>query len=119
MSLRQHKLTADDDHFVKISDWCPANGSAPLAVIQVLHGLGEHTARYERFAKACNDNRLIVVAHNHRGHGAIEGCVSVSGVKNLQVHLCGVDWGLASTGLYAIGTFPNSGPMPRCRRNSQ
>lgn len=73
MSLRPHEITADDDHIIRISDWCPADGSAPLAVIQVLHGLGEHTGRYARFAKACNDNRLIVVAHNHRGHGAIEG----------------------------------------------
>jgi alpha-beta hydrolase superfamily lysophospholipase len=42
-------------------------------VIQVLHGLGEHAARYERFAAACNTEQIAVVAHNHRGHGHVKG----------------------------------------------
>jgi alpha-beta hydrolase superfamily lysophospholipase len=41
--------------------------------MQILHGLGDHALRYERFAKACNACDLNVVAHNHRGHGASEG----------------------------------------------
>ena len=41
-------------------------------MIQVLHGLGEHAGRYERFATACNAERIAVVAHNHRGHGHVE-----------------------------------------------
>jgi alpha-beta hydrolase superfamily lysophospholipase len=44
-----------------------------LAIIQILHGLGEHAPRYARFAQACNSKGLAVVAHNHRGHGASEG----------------------------------------------
>jgi alpha-beta hydrolase superfamily lysophospholipase len=73
MTLQNRELESTDDHIIKVYDWHPSGDSSPLAVIQVLHGLGEHAARYERFAKACNDNNLIVVAHNHRGHGAIEG----------------------------------------------
>ncbi len=46
--------------------------SQPAAVIQILHGLGDHAARYERFANACNANNLCAVAHNHRGHGDTE-----------------------------------------------
>lgn len=72
MTSPQRELLADDGHSIKIYDWC-AGISTPSAVIQVVHGLGEHAARYERFAKTCNDNNLIVVAHNHRGHGASEG----------------------------------------------
>lgn len=73
MTFQQRELKSRDDHVIKVYDWRPPGDSSPSAAIQILHGLGEHAARYERFAKACNDNRLIVVAHNHRGHGAIEG----------------------------------------------
>ena len=73
MNLQNRAVESADDHIINVYDWCPKGNSSPSAVVQVLHGLGEHAARYERFAKACNDNNLIVVAHDHRGHGAIEG----------------------------------------------
>ena len=73
MSVEQRQLTASDEHSIKVYDWGIAGDSKPAAVIQVLHGLGEHAARYARFAAACNDRQLAVVAHNHRGHGALDG----------------------------------------------
>ena len=56
--------------------WMPTNADVP-AVIQILHGLGEHADRYDRFARAANLRGYAVVAHNHRGHGALaeqRGC---------------------------------------------
>ena len=73
MGFQQRQLTAGDDHAIKVSDWRADDESTPAAVIQLLHGLGDHAARYERFAAACNSRQLAVVAHNHRGHGALDG----------------------------------------------
>ena len=42
----------------------------PRAVVQVAHGLAEHSARYDRFAGALNDAGYAVRATDHRGHGA-------------------------------------------------
>ncbi len=43
--------------------------SAPIGVIQILHGLGEHIDRYARFAARANERGFVVIGHNHRGHG--------------------------------------------------
>ena len=42
----------------------------PRGVVQVAHGLAEHSARYDRFARALNDAGYAVRAADHRGHGA-------------------------------------------------
>jgi alpha-beta hydrolase superfamily lysophospholipase len=44
-------------------------GDGTRGVIQVLHGLAEHSARYDRYARAANERGYSVVAHDHRGHG--------------------------------------------------
>ncbi|NNC76971.1 MAG: alpha/beta fold hydrolase [Woeseiaceae bacterium] len=61
-------LTADDGHEIAVSVYRPQQPAS--GIIQILHGLGEHADRYARFAAAANDRGLIVVIHNHRGHGA-------------------------------------------------
>ncbi len=61
-------LEAHDETSIDVRLWKPGN-SEPRAVIQVLHGLGEHADRYGRFAEAATLRDLAVVAHNHRGHG--------------------------------------------------
>jgi alpha-beta hydrolase superfamily lysophospholipase len=42
---------------------------APVAALQVSHGMGEHALRYSEFARAMNDKGLVVYAQDHRGHG--------------------------------------------------
>ncbi|MGN6578010.1 MAG: alpha/beta fold hydrolase [Nocardioides sp.] len=42
----------------------------PRGVVQVAHGLAEHSARYDRFARALNEAGYAVRATDHRGHGA-------------------------------------------------
>lgn len=41
----------------------------PKAIVQVLHGMAEHGARYRRLAEALADAGYNTYAHDHRGHG--------------------------------------------------
>ncbi len=43
-------------------------GSAK-AVLHILHGMAEYAARYDAFAQHLANEGIIVVAHDHRGHG--------------------------------------------------
>ena len=43
--------------------------ASPCGVVQIVHGMTEHAARYEAFAKFLNAHGYIVVADDHRGHG--------------------------------------------------
>jgi len=63
---RRLSLRAADGHRILVDIWRPA---APRVLIHLFHGLGEHKARYERFAQFCNESGIVVAAHSHRGHG--------------------------------------------------
>jgi len=62
-----HILLAADGHEIRLQIWQPAGDAR--GVIQLLHGLGEHIGRYQRFTTAAVGRGLIVCAHDHRGHG--------------------------------------------------
>lgn len=64
-------LTAADGRHIRLRIWRPAGEAR--GVLQILHGLSEHAARYARFARACNEHGIAVGAHDHRGHGEPEG----------------------------------------------
>jgi alpha-beta hydrolase superfamily lysophospholipase len=64
---QQQILTAADGHSIHLQLWRPDGDCSRL--IQVLHGLGEHTDRYARFAAAAAERGYAVCAHDHRGHG--------------------------------------------------
>ncbi|MEY4564260.1 MAG: hypothetical protein RLZZ618_3537 [Pseudomonadota bacterium] len=50
----------------------PARGT-----VLIVHGLGEHIARYGHVAQRLNESGWNVVGHDHRGHGRSEGPRSV------------------------------------------
>jgi len=39
------------------------------AVVLIVHGMAEHSARYARFADYLTDRKIAVVTYDHRGHG--------------------------------------------------
>ena len=41
----------------------------PVGVVQIVHGMTEHSERYDAFAKFLNERGYVVVADDHRGHG--------------------------------------------------
>ena len=45
----------------------------PVGGLYLLHGLGEHTERYDHVAALLNDLGLVVRGHDHRGFGESEG----------------------------------------------
>lgn len=52
--------------------WLP-DGVKPVAAVHILHGMAEHSERYDRFARFLNDNAIAVYAQDHRGHGYTAG----------------------------------------------
>ena len=60
-------LPAVDGTAVHVYRWEP-DGDA-RGVVQIVHGLAEHAARYERVAGALTDAGWAVYADDHRGHG--------------------------------------------------
>jgi len=53
--------------------WLPAAKSKIKAAVQIAHGMAEHAARYERFAKKLTAAGYAVYANDHRGHGKTAG----------------------------------------------
>ena len=48
--------------------WEPEGGSV-RALLQICHGVAEHIARYDAFARYLNGLGIAVVGHDHLGHG--------------------------------------------------
>lgn len=52
--------------------WIPAD-PAPRAAVVLVHGMGEHSGRYEGLIEVLTGAGLAVFAHDHRGHGRSAG----------------------------------------------
>lgn len=51
--------------------WCPDEN--PEAVLMLLHDAGEHSGRYEKWAKMFVKQNIGIIAMDYRGHGKSEG----------------------------------------------
>src|ERR1700733_12394715 len=58
---------ADDGQTLLGRRWLPEG--PPRAIVQIAHGLAEHSARYARLAAALNSAGYAAYANDHRGHG--------------------------------------------------
>ena len=59
--------SADGTHAVHAIRWVPAG--EPRAVLHIVHGMCEHIARYDEFARYLAQRGVLVVGHSHLGHG--------------------------------------------------
>jgi alpha-beta hydrolase superfamily lysophospholipase len=62
----QGQFYLDNGIFVRVWDDIK---NQPKAVIQIIHGMGEHSQRYDHVAKYFNKIGYLVYADDHRGHG--------------------------------------------------
>ena len=60
-------FTDDEGVVIETVEWAV---DSPRAVIQISHGIGEHSGRYAALAADLNRAGFTVVADDHRGHGA-------------------------------------------------
>lgn len=60
-----------DESLIYTYTWNPA--SKPKAVIFIIHGMVEHIARYDYFAKQCNKAGYVVFGMDLRAHGQTVG----------------------------------------------
>lgn len=67
MQATTFSLTTPDGTELHVHRWLP-DGPAK-AVVQIAHGMAEHSERYERFAERLTDAGYAVYANDHRGHG--------------------------------------------------
>lgn len=68
MTTQNYQFTSADGisqiHGVR---WIP--DAAPIAVLQIVHGMVEYIERYREFAAYLNTQGFVVVGHDHIGHG--------------------------------------------------
>ena len=64
-------VSASDGTGLHTHRWLP--DGEPKAVVQVAHGMAEHSARYARLAEALTAAGYAVYANDHRGHGSTAG----------------------------------------------
>jgi len=67
MTASEFTLRASDGRPLLARRWLP--DGPPRAIVQIAHGLSEHSARYAPLAAALNAAGYAVYASDHRGHG--------------------------------------------------
>lgn len=67
MQESDFRLPAKDGTPIYVRVFLP--DGPPRAVLQLAHGMAEHSARYARFAQALTEKGIAVYANDHRGHG--------------------------------------------------
>ncbi len=65
--MKHSKFTSHDGRDVELYVWDEV--SKPKAVVKIVHGMVEHSGRYDDFAKYLNGKGYIVVMNDLRGHG--------------------------------------------------
>lgn len=72
--------SSDGRNNISAKYWIPE--SAPIAVLQITHGMVEYKERYDGFARFMAENGFLVCAHDHLGHGDSVSTVSDWGYIN-------------------------------------
>lgn len=71
--MREKFITSAGKTELFVRDWPAADGVERRGSVLVVHGLGEHSARYEDVAKALSASGFDVRAYDQQGHGKTSG----------------------------------------------
>jgi len=73
MQHQEYEWISADNKKIFGQSWHPAAGEKPRAVLIIVHGLGEHSGRYERWADLFVQQGLAVLSQDITGNGRSEG----------------------------------------------
>lgn len=65
--MRTMRIDTDNQLCLHTCIWEPQN--PPIGIVQIIHGVAEHTARYDDFASFLTMQGYLVVGEDHPGHG--------------------------------------------------
>ena len=60
-------LSSDGQTALSAREYLPEGD--PVGIVQIVHGIAEHIARYDAFAAFLAEHGYIVVLHDQLGHG--------------------------------------------------
>ena len=69
MMMKSFMLKMDDGYELSINRWQPDTEEELKGVLQLHHGLAEHSLRYDRFGSVLAENGWVLNAYDMRGHG--------------------------------------------------
>lgn len=69
--MKTATLRTSDGLTLHTVNWLPPGD--PKAVVVIVHGVSEHSARYDHVAQYLNEHGYAVYSYDHRGHGKSEG----------------------------------------------
>ncbi len=74
-AVNTETITTNDGLKLHVVEWTPdaERSTEPKAVILIVHGIGEHSRRYDHVAEAFLEHGYTVYGYDHRGHGRSEG----------------------------------------------
>ena len=67
IDMKYEKFTARDGKEINLAVW--EEVAEPKGLVQIIHGMCEHVARYDEFAEYLNSKGYLVDGDDHRGHG--------------------------------------------------
>ena len=82
--------TKEKDSFVSsngvdtVACWSYVPERDPKAIVQIAHGMSEHSGRYHAFAEFLVENDILVCANDHLGHGIADATPEDSGIRQGQ-----------------------------------
>ncbi len=69
MMMKSFMIKMDDGYELNVNRWQPDTEEEIKGVLQLHHGLAEHSLRYDRFGSVLAENGWVLNAYDMRGHG--------------------------------------------------
>lgn len=79
MQAKNYIQSMADGTQIAVNAWLPDEVEKAKGVIVLVHGMCEHSLRYDRTASIIADKGFVVVAHDQRGHGKTASIAELAG----------------------------------------